>query len=72
MNERQRELLELHMLEIEGELQDIANLRVDGDDEGDSAAVEDALLDRKEEIEWRLGVDYIERRDAGGRDGRTS
>jgi DNA-binding CsgD family transcriptional regulator len=43
---------------LEGELQDIANLRVVGDDEGDAAAAEDALLDQQEEeIEWQLGVD---------------
>jgi hypothetical protein len=54
--DRERQVLELRMLE--GELQDIANLRVVGDDEGDAAAAEDALLDQQEEeIEWQLGVD---------------
>ena len=52
------------MLEIEAEVQDIANLRVVGDDEGDPAAAEDALLDQQKEIEWRLDVDWFERRGA--------
>ena len=43
----------------------IANLHVVGDDEGDPAGAEEALLEQQEEIEWRLGLDYFERRGAG-------
>jgi hypothetical protein len=64
MTSRERQLLEIRMLEIETELEEIANLRVVGDEDGDPAAAEDDLLRQQDEIEYRLGMDYFERRDA--------
>ncbi len=67
MTDRERQVLELRMLDIEEELQDIANLRVigcsDSDEYGDPASVEEELLRQQEEIEWRLAADYFNRRD---------
>jgi hypothetical protein len=45
-------------------LQDIADLRAVGDDDGDPATAEEELLRQQDEIEYRLGVDWFERRDA--------
>ena len=61
ITDRERHLLALRMMEIDAELQDIANLRVVGED--DPASAEEALLEQQEEIEYRLGLDYFERRD---------
>ena len=70
MTNRERQLLEIRVLEIETELEEIANLRVVGDDDGDPAAAEDDLLRQQDEIEYRLGLAYFERRDAAIK-GRT-
>jgi hypothetical protein len=62
LTNRERQLLEIRMLEIETELEQIADLRVVGDDDGDPAAAKNNLLRQQDEIEYRLGLDYFERR----------
>jgi hypothetical protein len=59
MTDRERDLLGIRFLEIESELQALADGRVV---DGDPAQVEERLLDEQEEIEFRLGEDYFERR----------
>lgn len=61
MTPRERDLLAFRYVEIEAELSDLAEGRVV---DGDPAAVEAALLDEQDDIEFKLGADYIERRDA--------
>lgn len=61
MTPRQRDLLALRYLEIETELQWLAEGRVV---DGDPAAVEAALVDEQDEIEFKLAADYIEGRNA--------
>jgi hypothetical protein len=59
MTNRERDLLGIRFLEIEAELQALAEGRVV---DGDPAEVEERLLDEQEEIEFRLGEDDFERR----------
>ena len=59
MTERERALLGLRFMEIETELEWLAEGRVV---EGDPAEVEERLLEEQEEIEYRLGMDSFERR----------
>jgi len=61
MTPRQRNLLALRFMEIEAKLAALAEGRVV---DGDLAEVESALLDEQEEIEFTLGADWFERRDA--------
>jgi hypothetical protein len=63
MTARERQRLGIRLMEIDIELQDIANLRVVGDDDGDPAQAEDDLLQQQNEIKCWLDVDYFERRD---------
>ena len=58
---RERDLLALRYVEIESELEALAEGRVV---DGNPADVEAALLSEQDEIEFVLGGDYIERRDA--------
>jgi hypothetical protein len=60
MNERQRQLAFLRFMEIEAELQALAEGRVV---DCDPATVEAELLEEQEEIEFALGEDCRERRD---------
>jgi len=62
MTERERALLGLRFMEIETELEWLAEGRVV---DGDPAEVEERLLDEQEEIEFRLGEDEFERRNQG-------
>jgi hypothetical protein len=62
MTERDRALLGLRFMEIETELEWLAEGRVV---DGDAAEVEGRLLDEQEEIEFRLGEDEFERRKQG-------
>lgn len=59
MTERERALLGLRFMEIETELEWLAEGRVV---EGDPAEAEERLLEEQEEIEYRLGMDSFERR----------
>jgi hypothetical protein len=61
MTKRERDLLALRYMEIECELAAIADFRVV---DGDPAEIEEALLDEQDEIEFTLGEDWFERRDA--------
>jgi hypothetical protein len=54
MTDRERALLALRFMEIETELEWLAEGRVVG---GDPAEREERLLDEQEEIEFRLGSD---------------
>jgi hypothetical protein len=58
----QRDLLALRFMEMEAELTAIEEGRVV---DGDPAEVEAALLQEQDEIEFTLGEDWFERRDAG-------
>ncbi len=60
MTDRERALLGLRFMEIETELEWLAEGRVV---EGNPAEVEERLLDEQEEIEFRLGEDEFERRE---------
>jgi hypothetical protein len=60
MNARQRQLVLLRFVEIEAELEALAEGRVV---DGDPATVEGELLQEQEDIEFALGADYLERRD---------
>jgi hypothetical protein len=60
MNDRQRQLAFLRFMEIEAELQSLAEGRVV---DGDPATVGAELLEEQEEIEFAQGEDYLERRD---------
>ena len=57
MTPRERDLLALRYVEIEAELSPLAEFRVV---DGDPAAIEAALVAEQDEIEYRLGVGYIE------------
>jgi hypothetical protein len=59
MNERQRQLAYLRFMEIEVELEALAEGRVV---DGDPATVEPELLQEQDEIEFALGADYLDRR----------
>jgi hypothetical protein len=59
VTERERAWFGLPFMEIETELEWLAEGRVV---EGDPAEVEERLLDKQEEIEYRLGSDEFERR----------
>ncbi len=59
MSDRKPDLLSLRYMEVEAELRAIFEGRVV---DGDPAAVEDALNAELEEIEFRLGGGYFERR----------
>jgi hypothetical protein len=59
MTERDRHLLALRYLEIEAELQGIAEGRVV---DGDPGTIEGGLLDELGRIEYQLGDDYLTRR----------
>jgi hypothetical protein len=59
MTERQRQLAFLRFMEIEAELEALADGRVV---DGDPATVEGELLEEQEEIEFVLGEDFLERR----------
>jgi hypothetical protein len=61
MTNREPNLLGIRLLEIEAEIQALAEGRVV---DGDSAEVVERLRDEQEEIEFRLGEDFFERRDA--------
>jgi hypothetical protein len=60
MTERERHLLGIRCLEIEAELLALVDDRVV---DGNPADVEERLLDEQEEIEFRIGEDYFERRE---------
>jgi hypothetical protein len=60
--ERDRHALGIRFLEIDAELQALAERRVV---EGDPAKVEERLLDEQEAIEFRLGEADFEERDRG-------
>ncbi len=60
MTDRERALLGLRFMEIETELEWLAEGRVV---EGNPAEVEERLLDEQEEIEFRLGMNQFERRE---------
>ena len=60
MTERQRQLLFLRFVEIEGELKAIAEGRVV---DGDPATVEAELLQEQDEIEYFLGEEWFKRPD---------
>jgi hypothetical protein len=59
MNDRQRQLAFLRLMEIEAELEALAEGRVV---DGDPATLEGDLLAEQDEIEYLLGADYFERR----------
>lgn len=59
MTDRERALLGLRFMEIEAELEWLADGRVV---DGDPAEVEERLLEEQEEIEFRLGTDDFYRR----------
>ena len=61
MTKREREFLALRFVETESELAALAEGRVV---DGNPADIEAALLAEQDEIEYVLGADYIERRDA--------
>ncbi len=60
MTHREHEIFGARNLGIGAKLQDVADLRVNYAEHPDEVE----LLEEQEEIEWRLGVDYFERRDA--------
>jgi hypothetical protein len=60
MTKRDRDLLAIRFVEIEHELEALAQGRVV---DGDPATVEAELLDEQERIEYELGADYFEQRD---------
>jgi hypothetical protein len=59
---RQRDLLALCFMEIDAELTAIEE---GGVADGDPAEVEGALLHEQDELEFTLGGDWFEQRDAG-------
>jgi hypothetical protein len=61
MTKRERDLLAIRFIEIEAELSAIAEGRVV---DGDPATVEGELLDEQECIEFQLGDEWFDRRDA--------
>jgi hypothetical protein len=61
MTKRDRDLLALRFMEIEAELEALAEGRVV---DGDPAEVELELLREQDDIEFTLGADWFERRDA--------
>jgi hypothetical protein len=66
MTKRERDLLALRYVEIQCELNAIAEGRVV---DGDPAEVEADLIDEQDEIEWTLGEQWFDDRDAGVRAG---
>jgi hypothetical protein len=62
MTKRERDLLALRYMEIDAELAAIAEGRVV---DGDPAEVEADLLDEQDEIEYTLGEQWFDDRDAG-------
>jgi hypothetical protein len=60
MTSRQRQLAFLRFMEIEAELQALAEGCVVG---GDPATVEVELLEEQEEIDWALGADFLDQRE---------